>query len=163
MREYVNRWIVILNDPAERRKDFASVKGKGVFGLSDYEKFLAAIGEYLGDQFEPIPFDNKLYDVRFFDIEKEIFTTSDNKQISLHWLSQGQNKIVTLNASLKKLDPTKKGVVLIDEIADLDPEKLQTVKDTLKEKFREGSVLLALLVRPPRESSSKMIEITGWS
>ena len=163
MREYIIQWIQVLNDPAIAREQLASVKGEIGFGLRDYQKFVARIGEYLGNQFEPIPFDNKLYDVKFFDIEKEIFATSDDKQIPLHWLSQGQNKIVTLNASLKKLDPTKKGVVLIDEIADLDPEKLQAVKTTLKEKFGEGSVLLALLVRPPRESSGKMIEIKGWN
>jgi hypothetical protein len=162
LRERVIQWIQILNDPKEAKAQLASVKERPGFSLGDYQKFVTMIGEYLGNQFEPVPFDNKLYDVRFFDIEKEIFTTKDQKQISLHWLSQGQNKIVTLTASLKKIDPSKKGIVLIDEIADLDPEKLQSVKNTLKEKFAEGSVLLAVLVRPPREFSDKMIEIKRW-
>jgi len=132
------------------------------FGLSKYEKFERAVGEYLGNQFEPVAFDYKLHDIKFFNIEKGTFTTKDDRQIPIAKLSQGQSKIATLTGSFKRMDSSKKKIVLVDEIADLDPENLLKVKATLKKKFAEGSLLLAVLVRPQRESSSKIIDINGW-
>jgi energy-coupling factor transporter ATP-binding protein EcfA2 len=163
MRENYYQWIQILvRGPASARKDFESA-GEGLgFGLKDYQKFVRAVGEYLGNQFEPVAFDYKLHHIKFFDIEKDTFTTKDDRQIQIDKLSQGQSKITTLTGSFKKMDSSKKKIVLIDEIADLDPENLQKVKATLKKKFAEGSLLLAVLVRPPRESSTKIIDITGW-
>lgn len=162
MREYVFQWIKIVEDPALAKEQFDSVGEEPGFGLSDYQKFARAVGEYLGNQFEPVAFDYKLHNIKFFDIEKSTFTTQEDRQIPINKLSQGQSKITTLTGSFKKMDPNKKKIVLIDEIADLDPENLKMVKATLKKKFAEGSLLLAVLVRPPRESSSKIIDIKGW-
>jgi len=162
MRENVFQWTQILQDPTSSREQFKSTGEQPGFGFSDYQKFVAAVGEYLGNQFEPLAFDYKLHTIKFFDIEKDTFTTSEDRQIPIDKLSQGQSKITTLTGSFKKMDSSKKKIVLIDEIADLDPENLQKVKATLKKKFAEGSLLLAVLVRPPRESSTNIIDITGW-
>lgn len=162
MRERVYNWTKILQHPESFRKDFKPTgEGQG-FGLREYEKFEKAVGEYLGKQFEPVAFDYKLHDIKFFNIEKSTFTTSDDRQIPIAKLSQGQSKITTLTGSFKKMDSNKKKIVLVDEIADLDPENLRKVKATLQKKFTEGSLLLAILARPPRESSSKIIDINGW-
>lgn len=162
MRENVFQWIQILKDPRLTKQQFESAGEARGFGLSDYQKFVKTVGEYLGKQFEPVAFDYKLHNIEFFDIEKDTFTTKEDRQIPINKLSQGQSKITTLTGSFKKMDPNKKKIVLIDEIADLDPENLKIVKATLKKKFTEGSLLLAVLVRPPRESSSKIIDIKGW-
>ena len=162
MREYVFQWIKIVEDPAYAKGQLESAGEEPGFGLSDYQKFVRAVGEYLGNQFEPVAFDYKLHNIKFFDIEKSTFTTQEDRQIPINKLSQGQSKITTLTGSFKKMDPNKKKIVLIDEIADLDPENLKMVKASLKKKFAEGSLLLAVLVRPSRESSSKIIDIKGW-
>lgn len=163
MRENVFQWTQILQAPASTKEQFESSGGGAGFGLTDYRKFVRAVGEYLGNQFEPVAFDYRLHCIKFFDIEKNTFTTKEDRQIPIDKLSQGQSKITTLTGSFKRMDSNRKKIVLIDEIADLDPENLQKVKAILKKKFDKSSLLLAVLVRPPRESSSKIIDITGWS
>jgi len=162
VRENVFQWSQILHDPTHVREQFTSMEKMPGFGLRDYEKFVKAVGEYLGNQFEPVAFDYRLHGIKFFDIEKDTFTTKEDRQIPINKLSQGQSKITTLTGSFKKMDSNRKKIVLIDEIADLDPENLQNVKNNLQNEYERGSLLLAVLVRPPRESSSKMLEIKGW-
>jgi len=159
LRENVIQWIQILDNPELASRQFTPEGEKVGFGLSDYQKFVKAVGWYLGSQFEPIPFDYKLHNVSFFDIERNVFITVDDRQIHIDNLSQGQSKITSLTGSFKKMDPGKKKIVLIDEISELDPQNLEDVKRTLKSKLDDGSLLLAVLVRP----SSEMIEIKGWS
>ncbi|MEM2143935.1 MAG: AAA family ATPase [Candidatus Jordarchaeaceae archaeon] len=161
LRESIFQWIQILRDPTQVREQFGSVKQRPGFGLQDYDRFIKAVGEYLGNQFEPIAYDYKFHEVKFFDIERDAFTTKEERRIPINKLSQGQSKITTLTGVFKKMDPDRKKIVLIDEIADLDPENLQFVKDNLLEEYKKGSLALAVLVRPPRESS-KILEIRGW-
>lgn len=158
MRENVIQWTQILDNPELAGKQFTSEKEKIGFGLADYRKFVRAVGEYLGSQFEPIPFDYKQHNVKFFDIEKNVFITTDDRQIHIDNLSQGQSKITSLTGSFKKMDPGKKKIVLVDEISELDPQNLEDVKKTLRSKLDDGSLLLAVLVRPSRE----MTRIEGW-
>jgi len=161
MRENLYQWTQILSRPTETRKEFESAKERPGFGLSDYQVFVKAVGEYLGEQFEPILYDYKLHKIKFFDIEKRIFVTDTDRKIPIDKLSQGQSKLATLTGTFKKMDPNRKKIVLIDEIADLDPENLQNVKNTLKSRFEDGSLVLTVLVRPTRESS-QTLEISGW-
>lgn len=161
LREYIFQWIQILKDPAQA-KELLGLQQQSGFGLQDYEKFIKAVGEYLGNQFEPVAYDYRFHEIKFFDIERDTFITREDRQIPINKLSQGQSKIATLTGVFKKMDPTRKKIVLIDEIAELDPENLQIVKKTLSEEYKKGSLILAILVRPPRESSSKIIEIRGW-
>jgi len=162
LREYIFAWTRILEQPREMKKHFASVKEGQGFGPSDYNRFVKAVGEYLGKQFEPIDFSYKLHEISFFDIENNTFVTKEDRKIPIDELSRGQSKIATLRKIFKEMDSGKKKIVLIDEIADLDPVNLQYVKDTLKSKYLEGSILLAVLVRPLRKFSSKPVEIRGW-
>jgi ABC-type lipoprotein export system ATPase subunit len=158
LKENLYQWTVILQDPADKAKSYGSVGGRG-FGLAEYQRFVKAVGESLGNQFEPIAFAGRQHYVKFFDIEKNTFITKEDRQIHIDNLSTGQSKVTALDGIFKKMDPDKKKIVLIDEIAALDPENLQNVKNTLKEKFEEGSVLLAILLRP----SAEMIKISGWA
>lgn len=158
LRENVIQWTQILDNPELAGRQFTSEEEKIGFGLADYQKFVRAVGEYLGSQFEPIPFDYKIHNVKFFDIERNVFITTDDRQIHIDNLSQGQSKITSLTGSFRKMDPSKKKIVLIDEISELDPQNLEDVKNTLKSKLDEGSLLLAVLVRP----SSEMTRIKGW-
>jgi len=162
MRENLSHWILILSQPAEAREQFTSLEAKMGFGLDDYQRFVKAVGEFLGNQFEPIAFAERLHEVKFFDIENYTFITKENRHIPIDNLSQGQSKITTLTGSFKEMEEGRKKIVLIDEIADLDPENLQRVKDTLKEKFAEGKLALAVLVRPSHDPASKPISIKGW-
>lgn len=147
----IARWMEILRDPEMAKMQHG--KGHDNQGLEEvqYNKFVKAVGEYLGTQFEPIPFANKQHSVKFFDIEKNLFITTEERKIHIANLSQGQSKITSLNGIFKKMDPNKKKIVLIDEISELDPQNLQKVKENLKEKLDQGSLLLAVLVRPSAE------------
>ena len=163
LRESIFHWTRILEQPEAARKDFTSSKERPGFAVSDYKKFVNAVGEFLGNQFEPVAYNYKLHEIKFYDIENGSFVTEEERRISIDDLSKGQSKIATLRKIFKEMDPAKKKkVVLIDEIADLDPENMQFVKKTLKEKHSEGSVLLAILVRPPRALDAGLVEIRGW-
>jgi energy-coupling factor transporter ATP-binding protein EcfA2 len=157
LRENTAQWTGILDNPELAKNQFDQEEKSG-FGLSEYAKFVKAVGEYLGSQFEPIPFDYRQHDVKFFDIERNVFITAEDREIHIANLSQGQSKITSLTGSFKKMDPSKKKIVLIDEISELDPQNLEDVKKTLKQKLDEGSLLLAVLARP----SSEMTRIKGW-
>ena len=163
MRENLFQWTQILAQPTEAREQFTSMAGRPGFGLADYEKFAKAVGEFLGSQFEPVSFADKLHEIRFFNIEKDTFITKEDRQIPIDKLSQGQSKITTLTGSFKEMEEGRKKIVLVDEIADLDPENLQKVKNMLREKFSEGSLMLAILVRPTHDPSSKSIDVRGWA
>jgi len=80
-------------------------------GIAEYNKFVRAVGEYLGNQFEPIPFDYKQHNVKFFDIERNVFITREDREIHIANLSQGQSKITSLTGSFRKMDPNKKKFV----------------------------------------------------
>jgi Cu/Ag efflux protein CusF len=157
LRENTARWIEILRNPETAKEQFDKNE-KHEFGITEYNQFVRAVGEYLGSQFEPIPFDYKQHKVKFFDIERNLFITKEDRKIHIANLSQGQSKITSLTGSFKKMDPNKKKIVLIDEISELDPQNLENVKKTLKSKLEQGSLLLAVLVRP----SSEAILIKKW-
>jgi len=162
MRENLSNWVLILAQPTEAREQFTAMKEKMGFGLADYQKFVKAVGEFLGNQFEPVSFADKLHEVKFFDIEKDKFVTKEDREIPIDKLSQGQSKITTLTGSFKEMEEGRKKIVLIDEIADLDPENLQKVKSTLKDKFDEGKLALAILVRPTHDPTSGPVNIRWW-
>jgi len=148
----IARWIEILRNPEMAKEQYDKEKAEQGFGIVEYTKFVNAVGEYLGKQFEPIPFDYKQHNVKFFDIEKNIFITKEDRKIHIANLSQGQSKITSLTGSFKKMDPNKTKIVLIDEISELDPQNLENVKRTLKTKLDQESLLLAVLVRPSSET-----------
>jgi len=157
LRGNTARWMEILRNP-EIAKEQLDKAEEARFGIAEYNKFVRAVGEYLGNQFEPIPFDYKQHNVKFFDIEQNVFITREDREIHIANLSQGQSKITSLTGSFRKMDPNKKKIVLIDEISELDPQNLENVKKTLKTKLEQGSLLLAILVRP----SSEIIRIGKW-
>jgi hypothetical protein len=162
LRENTFHWSQILQEPVAAKKAFAEIGDRQGFGLKNYQLFVQCIGEYLGSQFEPVAYDYRLHNIHYFDIENSTFTTSENRKIAINQLSQGQSKITTLTGSFKKMDTRRKKIVLIDEIADLDPDNLQNVKNMLREKLNDGSLILAVLVRPPHGSLSDVIEVRGW-
>jgi len=107
----LSKWAQILAQPQSAREQFSSTKTSPGFGLDDYNKFVGPVGEYLGNQFEPVSYDNKLHFIKFFDIETDTFTTKDRRKIPIERLSQGQSKITTLTGSFKKMDSSKKKIV----------------------------------------------------
>lgn len=156
--ENIHNWIEILKNPVGTGKAFEKLGERPGFGLLDYRKFVRVVGESLGKQFEPVWFDSKFHRITFFDIEKNIFITDEDREIKIDNLSTGQSKITALSGIFKKMDPDKKKIILVDEIAVVDPEKVENLKKTLKEKFDEGLILLAVLLRP----SAQVIEIKSW-
>jgi ABC-type transport system involved in cytochrome c biogenesis ATPase subunit len=162
LREKMFHWGRILINPGVAREQFEAVKGRPGFGLSDYRKFVEAVGQYLGDQFEPVAFDNKMHGIKFLDIESNSFTTDDGRRIPIQSLSQGQSKTTTITGSFKQMGQDKTKLVLVDEIADLDPDNLRNVRRILSEKFNSGSLLLALLVRPTDETAGTPVRIAEW-
>ena len=63
---------------------------------------------------------------------------------------------------LPRVGEEKRGIVLIDEIADLDPNNLRKVKNDLKQSYNDGDILLAVLVRPLQSVTNNIIEIYSW-
>jgi len=162
LRENLTHWMEIINNPDRAKNIYYQNKKQRGFGKSEYEEFIQAIGEFLGNQFEPFDFGGRSHFIKFFDIENKTFITKEDRKISVIDLSKGQNKIASLNASLKRLNKDRKGIVLIDEISDLDPQNLQNVKHMLKDAYNKGLIILAVLVRPLHEFTDVPVKIVGW-
>ena len=155
----ITRWITIIENPAIAKREYTENPEDKEFGLSDYNQFIGSLGQYLGQMFEPVTFSGTMHKITFYDIERELFKTDENRSIYVQDLSVGQNKITALETSLRNLDPNKKGVVLIDEIADLDTENMGRVRTLLKQYYENGQIQFAILVRPLFESNSESVKI----
>lgn len=161
IQDKLSNYVRILSTPQVARDYYSKTKSKK-FRLPEYILFYEAIGKYLGNLFEPLGFENRLHDIDFFDIEENDFVTSESKRIYVDWLSQGQNKKIALTPSLKRLGLSKPGIVLIDEVADLDYSNLAEIKQDLKQAYNEGKIILAIIVRPLQEQSQNIVEISSW-
>lgn len=161
IREKMKNYLQILADP-EGAKDYYEKRDNSLFTKEEYVTFYDAIGKYLGGLFEPVSYAKKVHKVDFFDIENNEFVTPEGRRIKIENLSQGQNKITALTPSLKRLGQNKKGIVLIDEIANLDVDNRNKVKNDLKKSYEEGKILLAIIVRPLSEEVEDEVEISSW-
>ncbi|MHA1267809.1 MAG: hypothetical protein ACTSRS_21430 [Candidatus Helarchaeota archaeon] len=162
IRERIINYVSILEDTKEAKRQYENKKDKEGFTSKDYKHFYNSVGKYLGKLFEPVKFANETHTIDFFDIEDNKFVTSKNRKIQIRKLSEGQNKITALTPSLKRLGLTRKGIVLIDEIADLDYENIADVKRNLKQAYQDGRILLAIMVRPLHQEAENSVEIIGW-
>jgi DNA repair protein SbcC/Rad50 len=162
MRQKSSQWTQILINPRKIKEELRITNKHTDFTIADYTKFVNSVGKYLGKQFEPVFFADEYHDITFLDVETSSFKTTEGRIILISDLSQGQSKITSLDSSLKKLDPNKKTIVLIDEIADLDPSNLKKVKKVLTEYFEKGLIILAVLVRPAKEEASEKVSISAW-
>jgi energy-coupling factor transporter ATP-binding protein EcfA2 len=162
MRQKSSQWTQILINPRKIKEELQITNKHTDFTIADYTKFVNSVGAYLGKQFEPVFFADEYHDITFLDVESSSFKTTKGRVILISDLSQGQSKITSLDSSLKKLDPNKKTIVLIDEIADLDPSNLKKVKKVLTEYFEKGLIIMAVLVRPAKEETSEKVSISAW-
>jgi ABC-type lipoprotein export system ATPase subunit len=161
LSQKIRKWMTIIENPTLSKNQFTDKEGSD-FSLSDYNNFIQSLGKYLGQMFEPVTFSGQNHKIEFYDIELERFTTSENRNIYLRDLSVGQNKITALETSLRNLNPNRKGIILIDEIADLDNENMGRVKIILNEYYSKGLILFAVLVRPLMESNEASVKIIEW-
>lgn len=150
-------WKSISQNPSKVKSELKDVNDQ-----QEFDRFRDAVGLFFAESFEPLPFDQRYHEVKFFDIDKKIFITKEDRCIKMSDLSQAQTKTTSLNSGLAQIKPYKKAIVLIDEVADLDKNNLDHVKSTLKKKFLDGSVFLAVLVRPPLEKNPNDIVIECW-
>ncbi len=156
LNENFENWKNIVKHPDTSRKVYQSVKSG--FGSNEFDKFIFVINSYLGKYFEPMDFAQTTYKIASYDIENECFITEDDRKISLKKLSEGQEKIVAFNGSWAETSTSKQKIVLIDEISALSGRNLEKITDLLKEKYANGALLLAILMRPI-DDSSKLMEI----
>ncbi|MHA1973139.1 MAG: hypothetical protein ACTSW1_09110 [Candidatus Hodarchaeales archaeon] len=154
----LRRWINIIEAPYIAKQEYEKNPDEE-FGIAHYNNFVESLGQYLGQMFEPVTFSDQIHEIVFYDIEKERFRTKEDRYISIQDLSVGQNKITALETSLKNIDANKKGIVLIDEIADLDNENMGKVRRQLKRYYEKGRIQFAILVRPMLESNSENVKI----
>jgi ABC-type transport system involved in cytochrome c biogenesis ATPase subunit len=162
MRQKSSHWIRILTNPRRVKEELEVTNKYTDFTIADYTKFVNSVGTYLGKQFEPVFFADKRHDITFLDMEANSFKTTDGRIIYISDLSQGQSKITSLSSSIKKLDTNKKTIVLIDEIADLDPSNMKLVKSMLSEYYKKGLIIMAVLVRPMTDETTEKVSISAW-
>ena len=130
--------------------------------LADEDVFIIAVGDFIGSSFEPVDYNHQKWNIRSYNLRTQAFITKDDREIDLDELSRGQTRKLTLVKILKEMKPEqKKKILLVDEIADLDANNLEWIRQTLKEKLSEGSLMLAVMVRPMTEKGQNMISLRG--
>lgn len=130
--EYIKRAI-------EARKPISRIE------LSE-QRYQNELGKLLGIKIGNIRHITELYKVNRIDVfEKMIFTTS-GVEIKFADLGTGQGQAAYLEALLG-MQSDKKVIALFDEVAMMDENSLQPIKDKLKAMYDAGKLLAAIIVQ----------------
>lgn len=161
LRTKLSQWTSILQrDYSEinDKKSNARVKDK----FPDEDEFIKAVGDFIGSAFEPVDYIHQKWEIKSYNLKTQAFITKDDREIDLDELSRGQTRKLSLVKTLKEMKPDgKKKILLVDEIADLDVNNLKWIRETLKNKLDEGSLMLAIMVRPMTQATENTISIRG--
>lgn len=163
LRNKLDQMITILEKDYKEPPDYVtSSRKKANPKLPIEDEFIEAVGAFIGSAFEPVDYNYQKWEIKSYNLKRETFVTQDDREIDLEELSRGQTRLVTLIKVLKEMQPgEKRKVLLVDEIADLDATRLEWVRKTMKEKLEEGSLMLAVMVRPRTSKEGDIVKITG--
>ena len=159
LRTKLTQWISILQRDYSDIDDKKTNRTKDKF--PDEDEFIQAVGDYIGSTFEPVDYIHQKWDIKSYNLKTQSFVTKDDREIPLDELSRGQTRKLSLVKILKEMTSQKKRILLVDEIADLDVNNLNWIRETLKEKLADGSLMLAIMVRPMTQKSDNVINIRG--
>lgn len=123
------------------------LKRNNINNLSQEKKnYYDAIGYYLAKKLEIIRHVDKEYKVKKIDIINKIIETSTNKKIFFTDFGTGQGQSAYLKSLLNTSDK-RKMIVLIDEVAMLDTNSLESVLEIIREQYSKGKLIAAIVVQ----------------
>lgn len=115
--------------------------------LSENEmRYTENIGNYLAKKIGQIRHIDKFYDVKNIDVVSEKIESIDGKEIRFSDLGTGQGQAAYLNTRLSMSDD-KKIIALFDEVAMMDENSLQPIKEKLIQLYKEKKLLMAIIVQ----------------
>jgi len=115
------------------------------------EKFRQSLFRYISTKTPTINHAGKDYEVELIDPIKKTIKTKDDRIIDFQSFGTGRSQSASLLNKINSLDPSKKNIVLFDEIAHMDNQSLQPIKDRLKELYENGTIFIAILVQKADE------------
>jgi len=116
-----------------------------------YQKYAKQVSKYLAKKVGTIKYDEIDLSIESINLVNGEISVKDGRIIRLNDLGVGHSQAAYLKGVLNSSD-NKKIIALIDETAMMDNETLETIIEKLRELYKEGKLLLGLIVRLDNES-----------
>jgi exonuclease SbcC len=136
---------VILNDFT----DYLEIIRKKKKNIENelYQKYVKQVSKYLAKKVGTIKYiDGSNLSVESINLVNGEIRVKDGRVIRLNDLGVGHSQAAYLKGVLNSSD-NKKIIALIDETAMMDNETLETIIDKMRDLYKEGKLLLGLIVR----------------
>lgn len=116
-----------------------------------YQKYTKQVSKYLAQKVGTIKYDESDLPIESINLINEEIRVKDGRIIRLNDLGVGHSQAAYLKGVLNSND-NKKIIALIDETAMMDNETLETIINKMRDLYKEGKLLLGLIVRLDNES-----------
>ena len=120
-------------------------------------KIHSAISSYMAQTLKSIMYNKETYQVTSLDFLSGKVETKEGKTIRLADLGTGQGQGLYINGLLKSSD-SRKIILLLDEVAMMDPNTLQSIFNTINELYKEGKLIAAIVVQMGLKLKCRSIE-----
>ena len=139
---------IIFNTGNQFKAYFKSItSSKSAVENDTEEKFRKSLFRYISTKTPTINHAGNDYEVELIDPIKKTIATKDGRTIPFQSFGTGKSQSASLLNRINSLDPSKKNIVLFDEIAHMDDESLKPIKTRLKELYEEGTLFVGILVQ----------------
>ena len=139
---------IIFNTGNQFKTYFKSLSSSNSAVENDKEeKFRQSLFRYISTKSPTINHAGNDYEVELIDPIKKTIATKDGRTIPFQSFGTGKSQSASLLNRINSLDPSKKNIVLFDEIAHMDDESLKPIKTRLKELYEEGTLFVGILVQ----------------
>jgi len=113
---------------------------------ADQKKYYKKLFEYLGKRVHNIRHIDREYAVSEINLISNCILTKEGKEIKIEDMGTGQSQSAFL-AGLLNTDDNRKIIALFDEVAMMDEQSLTPVYDKLKNLYKNGKLLLGVIVQ----------------
>lgn len=111
-----------------------------------YQKYAKQVSKYLAKKVGTIKYDESDLSIESINLVNREIRVKDGRIIRLNDLGVGHSQAAYLKGVLNSSD-NKKIIALIDETAMMDNETLETIIEKMRDLYKEGKLLLGLIVR----------------
>jgi len=113
---------------------------------NDVKNYLEKLSTYLGRRMATMRFINEVYRVKKVDLVNRVVLTEEGKRISFDDMGTGQSQSAYLS-SILNVNDRRKMIVLLDEVAMMDKTSLKPVFDMMRSLYRQGKLVMGLVVQ----------------
>ena len=124
------------------------VNGKKFYPKTSFDShFLSSLWIILAKKFDTVWFNDEFVPVEKVDLNEEAFFTKSGDKIRFTFLSTGQSHIAYVSSLLRN-NGDKKLIVILDEVALMDPNLLSDVRSKLQDLYEKDQLIIGFMASP---------------